>query len=288
MKTWQRCLILLAGALTAVYLGVCGYVWATQVDRIFVPVAELQTTPGRMGMAFDEVSIPVGQGMQKGKLNGFWVPVDSANAPSFLYLHGNAGTIGKNLEHVQRLHQLGYHVLLVDYRGFGKSVGAQHPSETMAYEDAEAAGNYLIQVRRVRPAQAFIYGHSLGGAIAIELATRHPEAAGLITESTFTCMSAMAKQDNFLRLFPIDLLLNQRFDSLKKIGTLKIPVLLVHGTWDKKIPFRMSEQLHAAAPGPKKLLLIEGGEHVDSGSVGWVEFRKAVTAFVQEQLKPVE
>lgn len=283
MKTWQRRAGILVGILAASYLAACVYMWATQVDRIFAPSPTLQTTPARMGMAFDEVGIPVGSGREQGKLHGFWVPADNTNAPTFLYLHGYSGNIGKNLEHTHRLHQLGYHVLLVDYRGYGKSLGAGKPSETKVYEDAEAAWNYLTKVRGVKPQQAFIYGHSLGGAIAIDLATHHPEAAGLITESTFTSMQAVGELN--YRFLPIGFLLNQRFESLQKIATLKMPLLLIHGTWDAKIPVAMARQLYAAAPQPKTLLLIEGGEHNNTGSIGWVEYRNGVTVFVQEQLK---
>jgi len=283
MKTWPRRLGILVGILAASYLAACVYIWVKQVDKIFKPLAIIQTTPARMGMAFDEVSIPVGSAQNQGKLHGFWVPVDNTNAPAFLYLHGNNATIGKNLDHIQRLHQLGYHVLLIDYRGFGKSIGAGKPSETKVYEDAEAAWNYLTRVRGVKPQQAFIYGHSLGGAIAIELATRYPEAAGLIAESTFTSMQAMAKRDYWY--LPTGFLLKHRFDSIQKIGALRVPVLLIHGTRDEKVPFEMTEQLYAAAPQPKERLLIEGGEHANSGSIGWVEYKNKVTAFVQEQLK---
>jgi pimeloyl-ACP methyl ester carboxylesterase len=283
MNTWQRRSGILAGILAASYLAACGYVWVMQDEKIFDPRPTLQFTPATQGMAFEEVGIPVGRGREQGKLHGFWVPADTANAPAFLYLHGQSANIGTNLERTKRLHQLGYHVLLIDYRGFGYSLGGGRPSETKVYEDAEAAWNYLTQVRGVKPREAFIYGHSLGGAIAIELATHHPEAAGLIAESTFTSMPAMAKRNYWY--LPTDFLLRHRFESLQKIGTLKVPVLFIHGTGDKKIPFEMTEQLYAAAPEPKQRLLIEGGEHANSGSIGWGEYQKTITAFVQAQQK---
>lgn len=81
---------------------------------------------------------------------------------------------------------------------------------------------------------------------------------------------------------PIDWLLNQRFESLQKVPSLKLPVLFIHGTWDAKIPVDMAKQLYAAAPLPKTLLLIEGGEHNNTGSIGWVEYQSGVTGFVQQ------
>jgi len=108
----------------------------------------------------------------------------------------------------------------------------------------------------------------------------HPEAAGLITESTFTSMAEMGKLS--YPFLPVDWLLDQRFESLKKITKLKIPVLLIHGTLDKRVPVQMAQQLYAAAPQPKKLTLIEGGEHNNSGAVGLIEYRDVVTTFVKQ------
>ncbi len=281
MKTWQRRLLGAISGVGALYLAACGYMWATQVEHVFEPTPTLQTNPARMGMAYQSVHVPVANGA--GMLDGFWVPSPQSNAPTILYFHGNYRNIGNNLEHTLHLHQLGYNVLLVDYRGFGRSTGAVKPSETQVYEDAEAAWQYLTNVRGVPANQAFIYGHSLGGGIAINLAVHHPEAAGLLTDSTFTSMVAMGKLNyGFL---PVDLILHQRFESLQKVAQLKLPVLFIHGTWDKKIPVEMAKQLYAAAPQPKSLLLIEGGEHNNVGSIGWVEYQSAVTAFVQKNFK---
>lgn len=279
MNLWTRRLALGAGVLALLYAAACGYMWTTQMEQVFVPTQEWQTTPDRMGMKYEALRIPVGHGADGGELDGWWVPSDQLDAPTVLYFHGNYRNIGNNLEHTQRLHQMGFNVLLADYRGYGKSRGGK-PSEAKVYEDAEAVWQYLIKRRDVTPGQTFIYGHSLGGAIAIDLAVHHPEAAGLITESTFTSMQAMGEKDySFL---PIGLLLNQRFESLQKIPDLKIPLLIIHGTWDQKVPVEMGKQLYAAAPQPKQLLLIEGGEHNNSSAVGWIEYRDAVTAFVRQ------
>lgn len=277
MNIWTRRLAIGAGVLALLYASACGYMWMTQMEQVFVPTAQWQTTPDRMGMKYDALRIPVGA--EQGELDAWWVPSGMNDAPAVVYFHGNYRNIGNNLEHTQRLHQLGYNVLLADYRGYGKSTGGK-PSEKKVYEDAEAVWQYLIKRRDVKPGKTFIYGHSLGGAIAINLAVHHPEAAGLITESTFTSMRAMGEKDyGFL---PIGYLLNQRFESLQKIPELKIPLLIIHGTWDKKVPVGMGRQLYAAAHTPKQLLLIEGGEHNNSGAVGWVEYRDAVTAFVRQ------
>lgn len=274
-------LIKLVSLLTIFYLLVCIYMWATQRQKIFLPEPQLQTTPDRNGMRYEEVRIPSGNGAERGELHGWWIPAEQARAETLLYLHGNFRNISHNVEHALRLHNLGYNVLLVDYRGYGLSSGGE-PSEAKVYEDAEAAWNYLLKQRGAVPQRTLIYGHSLGGAVAIDLAVHHPDAAGLIVESTFTSMAAMGKRD--YPYLPVSLLLNQRFEGLDKISQLKIPVLFIHGTWDTKIPFQMSEQLFEKAPQPKYLKLIEGGEHSNSGGIAWLEYRDAVSDFVQRHI----
>ncbi|MDE2311022.1 MAG: alpha/beta fold hydrolase [Betaproteobacteria bacterium] len=253
--------------------------WSTQRQHIFEPEPLLQTTPDRIGMRYEEVRIPSGSGAEQGELHGWWIAAVQSRVPTVLYLHGNSRNISHNIEQAVRLHRLGLNVLLVDYRGYGKSSGGE-PSEAKVYEDAEAAWNYLIKQRAVAPQQIFIYGHSLGAAIGIDLAVRHPEAAGLIAESGFTSMPAMVERE--YSYLPVDRILNQRFDSLDKVGKLKIPVLFIHGTWDRKVPYQMSQQLFDRAPQPKSLQLIEGGEHSNNGGIAWVEYRDTLNAFVHK------
>ena len=270
----------LAALLLVVYASARAFsLWDNQRDDIFQPEATLQTTPARLGVPFEEVRIPSGSGAERGELYAWWIPAAQSNAPTVLYLHGNFRNIAYNLESALRYRILGCNLLLVDYRGYGRSTGGK-PSEVKVYEDAEAAWQYLVGQRGVRPQRAFIYGHSLGGAVAIDLALRHPDAAGLIVESTFTSMQAMGELK--YGSWPVGLLLNQRFESLQKIPGLKLPLLLIHGTWDKKVPVEMGRRLFEAAPQPKTLLLIEGGEHSNNGAVGWVEYRDAVSAFIRQ------
>ncbi len=272
-----RRLGLLAAILLLAYVAECVYMWDIQREKIFLPGTALQTTPDRDGMRYEAVHFRSGSGPEQGELFGWWIPGASSTSPALLYLHGNTRNVSLNVEHASRLHNMGYGLLLFDYRGYGKSSGGE-PDEKKIYEDAEAAWSYLLGQLRQPPQRTFIYGHSLGGAVAIDLAVRHPEAAGLITESTFTSMVDLGKRD--YPYLPVDLLLNQRFDSIDKVGKLKIPVLLIHGTWDEKVPWQMSQRLFDAAPQPKVLKLIEGGEHSNSGGIASVEYKDAITAFV--------
>ena len=254
-------------------------IWDNQRESIFEPAAEMQTTPARLGVPFEELHIPSGSGTERGELHAWWIPAAESNAPTVLYLHGSSRNISYQLESTLRYHELGYNLLVVDYRGYGTSTGGK-PSEDKVYEDAEAAWQYLLKQRGKKPRQVVIFGLSLGSAIAIDLAVRHPEAAGLIIESSFTSMRAMGEMK--YEYLPVGLLLNQRFESLQKIQQLKIPVLLIHGNRDQKIPYEMSQRLYAAAHQPKTLVIIEGGEHSNSRAIGWVEYRDAVKAFVKQ------
>jgi fermentation-respiration switch protein FrsA (DUF1100 family) len=266
--------------LVLVYLVLCAFMWVRQRHFIFKPRPLLQTTPERLGIKFEEVHIPSGSGTEQGDLDAWWLPADSAIAPTLLYLHGNDKNISAaiDLDRAALLHKMGYNLLMVDYRGYGKSTGGS-PSEAKVYEDAEATWNYLIKQRASDPKRTFIYGHSLGGAIAIDLAVHHPEAAGLIAESNFTTMADMGKRE--YPFLPTEQLLNQRFDSLSKISNLRVPLLLIHGTWDRLVPYQMSQRLFDKAPQPKTLKLIEGGEHANDALIAPLEYRAAVSEFIQ-------
>lgn len=263
------------------YMAVCAYMWATQREKIFKPVAMLQTTPERLGMRFEEVHIPSGSGAERGDLFAWWIPATDADAPTVLYLHGNDRNISAalDIDKIARLHDMGYNLLMVDYRGYGRSSGGE-PSESKVYEDADASWNYLLKQRARDPKRTFIFGHSLGSAIAIDLAVHHPEAAGVIAESGFTSLVDMGEIE--YPYLPVEPLLNQRFDSLGKIGNLKVPLLLIHGTWDSLVPYRMSQRLFERASSQKTLKLIEGGEHNNNAIIAPLEYRAAVDGFIRQ------
>jgi hypothetical protein len=137
------------------------------------------------------------------------------------------------------------------------------PSESQAYADADAAWNYLKSTQKIKSEQIIIYGSSLGGAIAIELATKHPDAMGLIVESSFSSMGEMIGERPIPPIYPFDLILHQKFNSIAKVKNLTMPILFLHGTKDSVIPFRMSKQLYAIANGRKQIALIPEGGHAD-------------------------
>jgi len=257
----------------------CAYLDTKQREWIFRAQRDMHATPASYGLAFEEVWLTVAGDADgaRERVHGWWIPGPDATAPTLLYLHGARRNLSDNLFRIQRFQRMGFAVLAIDYRGFGRSDG-ELPSEAQAYEDAQAAWQHL-RLLEPDPRRRFAYGHSLGGAVAIELATRNDDIAGLIVESTFTSMADMAEAMGYANL-PIALVLTQRFDSMGKIRTVRAPVLFVHGTSDRFVPAEMSERLYAAAPEPKRLLLVDGGNHSNAPAMAFEKYQAAVRDFL--------
>ena len=278
MKYLAKIAMVAAIVLIASYTLACAYLWVRQERLIFMPQKELGETPTDVDLAYQDLFIPAESAGEK--IHAWWIPAAGAGGKTLLYLHGSALNISANVHHARRFHRLGFAVMLISYRGYGISDGS-FPSERSLYADAEVAWRYLVDERQIPPGQVFLYGHSLGGAVAIELAVRHPEAAGVIVESTFTSIYDMAQQDPTFRLFPINLILTERFDSLSKVDRLQVPVLYLHGTADPFVPAEMSRSLFEKTSSFKRLTLIPGGKHIDSARVGGQLYLAAVSSFVK-------
>lgn len=284
---------------TIAYVGMCLYLFDRQRYFVFDASKHIEFLPSHSGfkLPYKDIRIPVG--WFGDRIHGWWIPsptsqenlsalpnepVRVVSAPkTILYFVGRGGNKSyyTYLTRSKALRQLGFSVFAIDYRGYGLSKGA-YPSEAQVYEDSEAAWHYLTQVRGIPSKQIFIYGESLGGAVAIDLAVKHPEAGGVIVQSSFTSMAEAVKIRNWLWLFPVDLLLTQKFDSLSKVRSLQIPVLFIHGTTDDVIPVTMSQQLYAAAPEPKQLLLIPGAGHYRIYQPGANSYLRAIEKFVKD------
>lgn len=169
---------------------------------------------------------------------------------TILFSHGNAEDIGTIEPFILRLRDSGFAIFSYDYRGYGTSEGS--PSVENAYQDIEAAYQYLINERKILPEKIILHGRSLGGGPAVDLAAREP-VAGLIMESTFTSAGRLLTN---VKIFPFD-----EFENINKIGTVRCPVLVIHGKKDWTISFRHGEQLFAAANEPKANLWIDNAGH---------------------------
>jgi hypothetical protein len=146
----------------------------------------------------------------------------------------------------------------------------------MAYEDAHAAWNWLAAQHGGRP--RYIFGHSLGGAIAIDLASRVEDEQGVIVEGTFTSIPDVASSMKWGWL-PVGPLITQRFESVKKVAKLHSPLLVVHGSDDALIHSELGRRLYEAATGRKKFVLVEGGSHFSTMAVGQAQYREALAQF---------
>lgn len=279
---WLKLLLKFGLVVAIAYLAACIYLYFQQTRFIFFPSSAIEVTPKAFNLKYQEVWIPVTAASGKvEKIHGWWIPAAKPNAKVLLYLHGNGVNIGANAAHADRFHRMGFAVLIIDYRGYGLSEGS-FPNETSVYLDAATAWDYLIKQRQIQPSDIFIYGHSLGGAIAINLAVQQPKAAGLIVESSFSSIQNVVNLRSQFRLFPVSFILNQRFDSISKVKNLRIPVLFIHGTDDFVVPDSMSRQLYAAAPEPKQLLIVPNAGHNDVAEVAGWRYFQTVEKFVRQ------
>lgn len=259
-------LIILAGA----FVVILAYVFFFQNRFIYYPTHEFDVLPEQAGLACEDVWIDVAPGEH---IYG-WYLAGQSEKRTVLFLHGNGGNIGHRIPHLQFLQSLGSPVLIIDYRGYGRSKGK--PSEANLYSDAEAAYRWLSKEKELRADQIVLFGESIGGAVAIELALKLP-CSGVILESSFTSLRDMARR--VFAFLPTGLLLRSHFDSLDKIGRLSCPVLVTHSPQDDIVPFEMGEKLYAAANPPKRFVRLIGG-HNDRDYLNNADYRQAIQSFL--------
>lgn len=210
----------------------------------------------------------------------WWLPHAQRGAPTLLYLHGTFRNLYQNLAKIEALRGAGYAVLAVDYRGWGSSTPLS-PSEATIVADARLAWHELVR-REPDPRRRVVYGHSMGGAVAVALASqlRHPaDYAGLILESTFTSLPDVAASAGLLGRVGA-WIAPERFDSLARIATVTAPMLMLHGEADRTVPFALGRRLFDAAPMREKAFVtIPGGSHSGLQSDAPDTYRDAVSGF---------
>ena len=177
---------------------------------------------------------------------------------TLLFFHGNAGNLSDRYSWSCSLTALPANILIVDYRGYGKSEG--EPGEAGVYLDAEAAYRWLREDQELLPENIVVYGKSLGGGAACEVALRHP-VAGLILQSTFTGIGDMAQK--MFPFLPARWLVKSKFDNLGKVSRISAPKLIIHSRADDLIPYSMAERLYQNAESPKSLLSFDNAGHND-------------------------
>ncbi len=204
------------------------------------------------------------------RLNAWWFPQPDAHFAT-LFLHGNAGNVTHRSDHAHAIARAGSAVLVLDYRGYGKSEG--HPSELGFYLDAEAGYDALLQFG-VTPTRIILQGESLGTAVAAELASRR-ECAGVILESPLTSLGDMAG-----KLLPIiGPLVARGFDTHKRIAQVRAPLLVIHGDADEIVPFAQGQAVFRRANQPKQFWCVPGAHHNDLLYIAGDEYTARLRAF---------
>jgi len=267
--------LLIALVLVAVAAAGCATLDEKQREWIFQPGSRMWAGAAPAAEGMDDVWIDFRSAEDGGRdvrLHGLWLPQPRADAPVLLYLHGARWDVRSSAYRMRRMHDLGFAVLGIDYRGFGQSTAAL-PSEDLAHEDVLAAWRWLAA--RAPQSRRFLFGHSLGGAIAIRAATAIEDEAGLIVEGSFTSIPDVVGAMKWGWL-PVGGLITQRFDAASRVDKVGAPLLVVHGSEDRLIPPALGRALYERARDPKRFVLVEGGSHHNTNAVGMGAYRQAV------------
>jgi len=223
-----------------------------QPQMIFHPASELYQSPADWGLDYEDVTLTTTDNVQ---LHGWYIP-HQQSAQVLLFFHGNAGNISHRRDSIELFHRLGLSVFIIDYRGYGKSMG--NPGEQGLYQDAAAAWDYLTEEKGIANDQILIFGRSLGGAVAARLASG-VQARGLILESTFSSAGDFASE-----AFPVlSRLVSIRytFNTAENIQHVNYPVLVLHSPDDEIMPFHLGEKVFRAAQQPKHFVRMQGGHN---------------------------
>jgi pimeloyl-ACP methyl ester carboxylesterase len=277
-----RWILSTAGVVVAAILGLKLLALLVEPHLAFLPVRGLPVTPARWDLPYEDVTIPVDDGV---RLHGWFIRggAPGGGAITILFFHGNAENIAPYAALARLAHDAGYSMFLVDYRGYGNSTGS--PSEQGIYRDGEAALRYLRGRPDVDPARIVVWGRSIGSCVAVRLAaaggeiaavaeghsstsqgdmvTAAPPLAGLVLESPFTSARELLRDGGYWLLYPLSLLGSYRFDQSAIVHRVTQPVLVIHGTEDEVVPHRLGRRLFEMLPGRKGFLAIEGGGHND-------------------------
>ena len=271
MPALKRRLMNLVITIVLVLVGFALYLRWREPNMIYFPDKAIAGTPDSIGLRFDDVTLTTADRV---RIHGWFIPA-STNAPlTILFLHGNAGNISHRFDKLEILHQLGADVFMIDYRGYGRSEGS--PDEQGTYRDAQAAYEYLTG-SRARPAKRIVvYGESLGSAVAVDHAAKFP-VGGIIIEEAFTSVGDVGQK--MFPFLPVRWLVQNKYDTLSKIGRINAPLLIFHSRQDEFFSMRHAERLLAAAREPKRLVELRGS-HNEAFLVSGETYRVALAEFL--------
>lgn len=252
---WLRRLRRLGLMLICSYVGVILVLLFLENWLIFHPVKASQDWHPPPSSEVQDIFVTLADGT---RVHAWWWPVEGSRG-AVLYCHGNAGNLSHRAGSIASVRELlGESVLIVGYPGYGKSEGK--PTEAGCYAAAEAFYDWLVTQQQVDPERILLYGGSLGGAVAVEIAARKGKYRGLVLAKTF-CSAPEIGQCIYPWL-PVRWLMRNKFDNLAKIGGLRKPVFIGNATGDCLVPFTQGEKLFATANEPKEFLTL-AGDHND-------------------------
>ena len=265
----------IAVAVAGGWLALVGWLVLQEERFVFFPARTLAAVPADFGLRAEELSIPAGDGV---RLHGWWI--DGPGRRVLIWYHGNAGNIADRLPNARWfVEQLGVAVVLVDYRGYGRSAGA--PDEAGLYRDGLAIYD-AVAARAVPARDVILFGRSLGGAVAIEVALRRP-AGAVALEAAFRSVPALARVHYW---FVPRRAIRTQMDNESKIGRVPAPMLLLHGDRDRLVPLSHGRRLFERAARPARLHVVAGAGHNDTWVVGGAPYADAWRTFLAETAGP--
>ena len=220
-----------------------------QPQMIFFPMGELGQTPEQWGLDYEDVRLTTEDAVQ---LHGWYIPRQGAEQV-LLFFHGNAGNISHRGESVKLFHRLGVNVFIIDYRGYGQSTG--NPGEQGLYRDAAAAWRFLTEEKKFAADDVIIFGRSLGGAVAANLAA-NVQARGLILESTLSSAQDFARA--VFRILSRLVVIRYDFNTTAMLERVHYPVLVLHSPDDEIMPFHLGRKVYDAANQPRQFVHMRG------------------------------
>ena len=281
-QIFQKFLLPVIRILAFAYIGLAIALYLGQSNLVFMPSIDVIETPEILSIKFENIQITTRDNVN---LDSWFVPAkdnDLVGKGVILFCHGNGGNISNRISYLPIFRELGLATFLFDYRGYGKSGGT--PTEEGTYADVEAAWQYLTQERQIPPQKIIIYGESLGGAIASYLAQKisqpngNNNAGGLVLASTFTSISDRAAE--LYPFMPIRFLSRFSYNSIDRLPSIKIPVLVIHSIDDEIIPFHHGDRNFQVANQPKKLVKLRGDHN--GGFLDYLEtYRNGLNEFIQ-------
>ncbi len=286
-------LIYLAALLLIAYLGWGVTLYILQPKLLYFPVREVSCTPAELGLDFENVIFKSADGLQ---LSGWYVPApleartkavsahagDSVlrrpvnNSPfTILLCHGNGGNMTHCLDSIDIFHDLELSCFVFDYRGYGHSQG--RPGEDGTYLDARAAYKWLTEKKKISPDNIIVFGRSLGGSIAAQLAGKS-QVGALVIESTFTSYVDIGRK--FYPYMPVRWFARFSYNTVQYIKDVLCPVMLIYSRDDEIVPFEFGRELYEAANEPKELVEIFGS-HNDGFLVSGEIYKDALTKWLK-------